>query len=160
MTKIAIFPGTFDPITLGHQDLIQRAASLFDKIIVAVAENEPKAPIFTLDQRISMAQEALQKYKNVQVQGFNNLLVDFAKSHDAVVILRGVRIANDFEYELQLAYMNKSLNPKIETLFLTPEEKYSYISSTFVREIAKLKGDVSSFVNPQVKRALEGVKWR
>lgn len=160
MTQIAIFPGTFDPITVGHQDLIQRAAALFDQVIVAVAENVAKVPLFTLEQRIDMTRNAVAGNKNVTVKGFNNLLVHFARDHKANIIIRGVRIATDFEYELQLSNMNRSMDAKIETLFLTPAEKYSYISSSLVKEIAKLNGDVSSFVNPEVVSALKGVKWR
>lgn len=155
MTKIAVFPGTFDPITLGHQDLIHRAAQIFDTIIVAVAENVKKAPLFTLDKRITMVQNAVQIDKNVQVLGFKNLLVDFAREHGAQVIIRGVRIAIDFEYELQLANMNKGLNPSIETIFLTPAEKYSYISSSLVKEIAKLNGNIANFVNIEVIKEMQ-----
>lgn len=159
MTNIAIFPGTFDPITLGHQDLIERAASIFDQVIVAVAENNIKMPLFSLNERISMAQDAMRNFKNVKVAGFNNLLVEFAAQQNAKIIIRGVRIATDFEYELQLANMNKTLNPKIETLFLTPAEKYSYVSSSLVKEICRLKGDINSFVNTTVKQALQDKLW-
>lgn len=155
MTMIAIFPGTFDPITLGHQDLIARAANVFSKVIVAVAENAVKNPVFTFSQRVTMAKNAMQNNKNVQVLGFSNLLIDFSKEHNANVIIRGVRIAADFEYELQLANMNRSLSKNIETIFFTPTEQYAYISSTLVKEIANLGGDVSSFVNPDVVNALQ-----
>lgn len=159
MSQIAIFPGTFDPITVGHQDLIQRAAYLFDEVIVAVAENVNKAPLFTLEQRIDMTRKAVSGNKKVTVKGFANLLINFAREHNARVIVRGVRIATDFEYELQLSNMNRSMDASIETIFLTPAEKYSYISSTLVKEIAKMNGDVSSFVNPDVVNALKGIKW-
>lgn len=159
MTNIAIFPGTFDPITLGHQDLIERAASIFDQVIVAVAENNIKKPLFGLNERITLAESAVRNVKNVKVAGFNNLLVEFAAQQNAKIIIRGVRIATDFEYELQLANMNKTLNPKIETLFLTPAENYSYVSSTLVKEICRLKGDINSFVNSTVKQALQDKLW-
>lgn len=159
MTQIAVFPGTFDPITVGHQDLIQRAANIFEHVIVAVAENAAKSPLFTIEQRIAMTKNALLHKKNVQVKGFHNLLVHFAREHNAQVIVRGVRIATDFEYELQLSNMNRSMDANIETIFLTPTEKYSYVSSTLVKEIAKLHGDVSSFVNPEVVKALKSVIW-
>lgn len=159
MENIAIFPGTFDPITMGHQDLIQRAASIFDKVIVAVAENAPKAPLFSLEQRIDMTRNAVANSKNIVVKGFDNLLINFAREHAAKIIIRGVRIATDFEYEFQLANMNRSMDASIETMFLTPAENFSYISSSLVKEIAKLHGDVSSFVNPEVVKALKGVKW-
>lgn len=159
MKQIAIFPGTFDPITVGHQELIQRAANLFDEIIVAIAENSIKVPLFSLRQRIEMTTKVLSKSKNVTVKGFNNLLIHFAHDHGAKVIVRGVRIATDFEYELQLSNMNRSMDPGIETIFLTPAEKYSYISSSLVKEIARLNGDVSSFVHPDVVSALQDIKW-
>lgn len=159
MKQIAIFPGTFDPITVGHQDLIHRAAYLFDEVIVAVAENVGKSPLFSLEQRIEMTRKAISASKNVIVKGFDTLLINFAREHQAKVIVRGVRIATDFEYELQLSNMNRSMDANIETIFLTPAEKYSYISSTLVKEIAKLKGDVSSFVNPEIVKALQGIKW-
>lgn len=159
MTQIAIFPGTFDPITKGHEDLIARAAILFSEVIVAIAENAIKKPLFTLEQRISMSRKALGQHNNVKVFGFSNLLVDFAREHKAEIIIRGVRIAADFEYELQLANMNRNLSPKLETIFLIPSEKYSYISSTLVKEISKLNGDVAHFVNAEVVKSLQGVPW-
>lgn len=159
MTKIAIFPGTFDPITVGHQDLINRAAKLFDQVIVAIAENSKKKPLFSLEQRIEMTRNAIGGNPNVTVKGFDTLLLTFAREHKANVIVRGVRIATDFEYELQLSNMNRSMDANIETLFLTPAEKYSYISSSLVKEIAQLNGDVSSFVNPEIVKALKEVKW-
>jgi pantetheine-phosphate adenylyltransferase len=160
MTQIAVFPGTFDPVTYGHQDLITRAAKIFSKVIVAVAENKAKSTIFDLQQRVDMLSNALKDLKNVQVHGFSNLLVDFAQAQHATVIIRGVRVVNDFEYELQLANMNRTLQPDLETVFLTPAEKYSFVASTLVKEVARLGGDISKFVNPNVAKALQGVVWR
>jgi pantetheine-phosphate adenylyltransferase len=154
MDITAVYPGTFDPITNGHTDLVERAARLFDKVIVAVAENPAKKPAFSLDERLDMAREALAGINNVQVCSFDTLLVDFVKKHNARVILRGLRAVSDFEYEFQLAGMNRRLESEIETLFLTPAEQYSYISSSLVREIAALGGDISPFVHDSVKAAL------
>ena len=154
MTKIAVFPGTFDPITLGHQDLINRASQIFTKVIVAVASNANKNPLFSLEKRVSMIKKAFNGLSNIEVVGFNNLLVDFLSDNNASIIIRGVRVVTDFEYELQLANMNRSLAPDIETVFLTPSEQYSCISSTLVKEAANLGGDVSSFVNQDVVIAL------
>ena len=151
---IAVYPGTFDPITNGHIDLVERAARLFDRIIVAVAENPSKTTVFTADERVSMAAEVLSGIDNVEVLGFDTLLVDFVQKHQASVILRGLRAVSDFEYEFQLAGMNRRLAPDIETLFLTPAEQYSYISSSLVREIASLGGDISDFVHEKVRAAL------
>ena len=151
---IAVYPGTFDPITNGHIDLVQRAAKLFDGIIVAVAENSSKATSFTVEERVSMAKEVLSEIDNVNVISFDTLLVDFVQKHHASVILRGLRAVSDFEYEFQLAGMNRRLAPQIETLFLTPAEQYSYISSSLVKEIAALGGDISEFVHEKVKAAL------
>ena len=152
--KSAVYPGTFDPITKGHTDLVERALHLFDKVIVAVAENTAKAPVFTLQERMGMAKVALEDYKGVEVMPLTGLLVEFAKQHDARAILRGLRAVSDFEYEFQLAGMNRKLAPEIETLFLTPAEKYAYISSSLVREIAALGGDVSQFVHKNVMAEL------
>lgn len=157
MSSIAIFPGTFDPITVGHEDLIMRASYLFEHVIVAVAQNAIKGPLFSFEQRIDMAKNAVSKCKNVTVKGFDNLLIHFAREHNAKIIVRGVRIATDFEYELQLSNMNRSMDASIETVFLTPAEKYSYISSSLVKEIARLHGDISCFVNPNVVTALKGI---
>ncbi|PHS16803.1 MAG: pantetheine-phosphate adenylyltransferase [Kangiella sp.] len=154
MPKIVIYPGTFDPITNGHVDLIERAARLFDKIIVAVAMSEGKSPLFDVDKRVSIVEEVVAPMKNVEVVGFKGLLVDFAKEHNANALLRGLRAVSDFEYEFQLANMNRRLSPDLESLFLTPAEQFSFISSTLVREIATLSGDVSQFVPEAVQRAL------
>ena len=159
MTKIAVFPGTFDPITIGHQNLIQRAAQIFDQVIVAVAENVAKKPLFNLEQRVTLVKNALSKEANVTVQGFNSLLVDFLREHNAKIVVRGMRIAADFEYELQLSSMNKNLDPTIETMFLAPLDKYAYISSSLVKEISRLNGDVSNFVRHEVVLALKSAKW-
>lgn len=154
MDGTAIYPGTFDPITNGHADLVQRAAMRFDRVIVAVAAGGTKAPCFTLEERISLAKTALKKISNISVVGFDGLLADFALKQGAGVILRGLRAVSDFEYEFQLASMNRKLAPTVETMFLTPDEGYSFISSSLVREIAGLGGDVSAFVHPAVKEAL------
>jgi pantetheine-phosphate adenylyltransferase len=154
MQKIAIYPGTFDPITNGHSDLVQRAAKLFDKIILAVAANPNKAPFFSLEERMAFAQAALADIKNIEICGFDTLLVEFAQENNAQVILRGLRAVSDFEYEFQLASMNRRLAPEIETLFLTPAEQYTYISSSLVREVAALGGDISGFVHKNVEAAL------
>jgi len=155
MTQLtAIYPGTFDPITNGHIDLVQRAARLFDKVIVSVAESAGKQPFMPMAERIQLAQEALTDISNVEVCGFNSLLVEFVKQQHASVIIRGLRAVSDFEYEFQLASMNRHLDASVETVFLTPAEQYSYISSSLVREIAKLGGDISSFVPANVAAAL------
>lgn len=150
----AVYPGTFDPITNGHSDLVQRAAKLFDHVIVAVAMNPGKEPIFNTDERVELANQVLAQIDGVTVCSFNSLLVDLVREHDAQVILRGLRAVSDFDYEFQLAGMNRCLAPEIETLFLTPAEHYSYISSSLVREIAALNGDVGPFVHDAVKAAL------
>jgi len=154
MSVTAIYPGTFDPITNGHSDLVQRAARLFDKVIVAIAANPKKAPLFNLEERVELAREVLVGVDNVEVCGFDSLLANFAHQHGATVILRGLRAVSDFEYEFQLAGMNRRLAPDIETLFLTPAEKYTFISSSLVKEVASLGGEVSDFVDPKVKAAL------
>lgn len=152
---IAIFPGTFDPITNGHIDLVQRAANLFSQVIVAVASNTRKNPRFELKERVQLASQALKSLGNVAVHGFTNLLVDFARHHHATAIIRGLRAVSDFEYEFQLANMNRRLAPEIETLFLTPAEQYSFISSSMIAEIAQLGGNVKQFVPPEVQKALQ-----
>ncbi|MEY4717713.1 MAG: hypothetical protein RL563_331 [Pseudomonadota bacterium] len=154
MDITAIYPGTFDPITNGHLDLIHRASKLYPRVIVAVAESKGKQPLFSLTERVGLIERVVVDFKNVNVIGFNNLLVDCAKSLGASVILRGLRAVSDFEYEFQLAGMNRRLNPDIETVFLTPAEQYEFISSSMIREIAKLHGDVSSFVPDLVKHQL------
>jgi pantetheine-phosphate adenylyltransferase len=146
----AVYPGTFDPITRGHEDLVRRASSLFDEIIVAVADSRGKRPFFDVDERVAMAKETLAAFPNVRVEGFSGLLMEFLRKHDAKIILRGLRAVSDFEYEFQMAGMNRNLYPDVETLFLTPAEQYMFISATMVREIASLGGDVSPFVNPMV----------
>jgi len=150
----AIYPGTFDPITNGHIDLVVRASKLFDRIIVAVAINPSKKPTFTLEERVDLAKQTLAGIDNVEICGFEGLLVDVAKQQGANVIIRGLRAVSDFEHEFQLAGMNRKMQPEVETLFLTPAEQFSYISSSLVREIATLGGDVSQFVAPCVKAAL------
>jgi pantetheine-phosphate adenylyltransferase len=150
----AVYPGTFDPITLGHQDLVRRASALFDKVVVGIAVSEAKRPFFQLEDRIRLAREVLKPYRNVTVEGFRGLLMDFVRDQQAQVILRGLRAVSDFEYEFQMAGMNRYLYPDVETVFLTPAEQYQFISATIVREIASLGGDVSKFVQPLVVRAL------
>ena len=148
MSNRAVYPGTFDPITLGHEDLVRRAARLFDAVIVAVADSSSKRPFFTRDERVAMAREVVKDLKNVEVTGFSGLLMKFAQEHQANVVIRGLRAVSDFDYEFQLAGMNRGMYPDVETLFLTPGEQYMFISATMVREIATLGGDVSHFVNP------------
>ena len=155
----AVYPGTFDPLTRGHEDLVRRASTLFDGVILAIADSKAKKPYFTLDERIAMAREVLADVKNVQVVGFSGLLTDFVRKQGARVVLRGLRAVSDFEYEFQLASMNRHLIPEAETLFLTPAEQYSFISSSLVREIARMGGDVSGFVHPAVQQALRQ-RWR
>ncbi|HST01403.1 MAG TPA: pantetheine-phosphate adenylyltransferase [Usitatibacter sp.] len=147
MTIRAVYPGTFDPITNGHEDLIQRASRLFDEVLVGVAHSQAKRPFFSLDERTSLARKVLKPYRNVKVEGFSGLLSEFVKEHSATVILRGLRAVSDFEYEFQLAGMNRRLAPGVETLFLTPSDKYLFLSATIVREIAVLGGDISAFVH-------------
>ncbi len=154
MKRTVIYPGTFDPITLGHCDLVERASQLFDRVIIAVAESPKKRPMFDLNERVAMAVEATSHLQNIEVVGFSNLLADFARDVGAGVILRGLRAVSDFEYEFQLANMNRVLAPELESMFLTPSEKLSYISSTLVREIASLQGDVSKFVPTNVESVL------
>ena len=146
----AVYPGTFDPITRGHEDLVRRASTLFDEMIVAVADSRGKSPFFTVEERVEMAKQTLAPFDNVRVEGFSGLLMDYLHKHDAKIILRGLRAVSDFEYEFQMAGMNRKLFPDVETLFLTPAEQYMFISATMVREIASLGGDVSPFVNPIV----------
>jgi pantetheine-phosphate adenylyltransferase len=147
MTR-AVYPGTFDPITNGHEDLIQRASRIFSEVIVGVAHSQAKRPFFSLDERVAIARDVLAPYGNVKVMGFTGLLSEFVKQQQAGLILRGLRAVSDFEYEFQLAGMNRKLAPGVETLFLTPSDKYLFLSATIVREIAVLGGDISSFVHP------------
>jgi pantetheine-phosphate adenylyltransferase len=149
-----VYPGTFDPLTLGHEDLVRRASRLFDTVVVAIADSEAKRPFFTAQERIEMAREVLRPYSNVEVTGFSSLLMQFVQDRGAQAILRGLRAVSDFEYEFQMAGMNRNLYPDVETLFLTPGEKYMFISATFVREIARFGGDVSKFVHPLVAERL------
>ncbi len=150
----AIYPGTFDPITDGHLDLVIRASKLFSQVIIAIASNPGKTPLFSLKERVEMAEEVTAHLSNVTIIGFSNLLVDCAKEYNADVVLRGLRAVSDFEYEFQMAGMNRRLSPELETMFLTPAEQYEFISSSMIREIAKLKGDVSSFVPKCVEERL------
>ncbi|MBV2122609.1 MAG: pantetheine-phosphate adenylyltransferase [Candidatus Thiodiazotropha taylori] len=150
----AVYPGTFDPITNGHSDLVRRASELFDHVILAIAKNPGKNPAFDLEQRLSLAHTVLGGIENVEILAFDTLLVDFVRECEANVILRGLRAVSDFEYEFQLAGMNRRLSPDIETLFLTPAEQFAFISSGLVREIAALGGDVSEFTHPAVQNAL------
>lgn len=155
MTIKAIYPGTFDPVTNGHSDLIVRASKLFSEVIIGVASSPSKKPRFNLQQRVEMLEKVTENLTNVTVVGFKGLLVDFAKEHQAKVLIRGLRAVSDFEYEFQLANMNRRLSPDLESIFLTPSEGNSFISSTLVKEVALHHGDVSQFVHPIVKIALE-----
>jgi len=155
MNNRAVYPGTFDPITLGHEDLVRRAAKLFDLVIVAVADSGAKRPFFTRDERVDMARRVLKDLKNVEVVGFSGLLMKFVRQHKARVVIRGLRAASDFEYEFQLAGMNRGLYPDVETLFLTPGEQHMFVSASIVREISVLGGNVRNFVPPAVARRLK-----
>ncbi|NOQ14366.1 MAG: pantetheine-phosphate adenylyltransferase [Methyloprofundus sp.] len=154
MKIIAIYPGTFDPVTNGHIDIIARAAKLYHQVIVAVAVNRNKTPLFSIEQRVELLQQVTSHFDNVKIIGFDNLLVDCAKQQGANVILRGLRAISDFEYEFQLAGMNRRLSPELETMFLTPAEQYEFISSSMIKEIARLGGDVSEFVPRSVQQQL------
>ncbi|NVK23007.1 MAG: pantetheine-phosphate adenylyltransferase [Kangiellaceae bacterium] len=155
MNKTVLYPGTFDPITKGHMDLVERACRLFDKVIIGVAYNPNKKPLFSLEERVAMVEEIFANNSQVEVKGFTGLLVHFAKENNSQAILRGIRAVSDFEFEFQLANMNRHLDANLESLFLTPSEKYSYISSSLVREVASLGGDISAFVDPRVQQALQ-----
>jgi pantetheine-phosphate adenylyltransferase len=150
----AVYPGTFDPLTRGHEDLVRRASTLFDAVILAVADSRSKKPFFTLEERLDMARQVLADLRNVEVMGFNGLLIDFARQNNARVVVRGLRAVSDFEYEFQLAGMNRNLSPDMETVFLTPSEQHMFISATLVREIAMFGGDISKFVHPIVRAKL------
>ena len=155
MKPNAVYPGTFDPITNGHQDLVRRAASIFDHVVVAIASNPNKTPMFSLEKRVDLARRVLHDLPNVEVQGYAGLTVDFARRYQDAVIVRGLRAVSDFEFEFQLANMSRHLDRNFETVFLTPQEPFSFISSTLVREIAVLGGDVSAFVHPIVEAELK-----
>ena len=155
MTTTAIYPGTFDPITNGHIDLAERASKLFDQVIVAIAENPAKEPIFSLSERLRLGREVLSHVVNVQVQSFSGLLIDYMKQNNSRIVIRGLRAVTDFEYEFQLAAMNRQLYDEIETVFLTPSENYTFVSASLVKEIASLGGDVSKFLQPTVLKALQ-----
>jgi pantetheine-phosphate adenylyltransferase len=150
MNRIAVYPGTFDPITLGHEDLVRRAARLFDRVILAVADSRAKQPFFTLDERVEMAREVTRDFANVEVKGFSGLLMKFVQENGARVVVRGLRAVSDFEHEFQLAGMNRDMYPDVETVFLTPGEQFMFISATIVREISVLGGDTTKFVPPSV----------
>ncbi|MDF1643831.1 MAG: pantetheine-phosphate adenylyltransferase [Pseudomonadales bacterium] len=153
--NIAIYPGTFDPITRGHIDILERASSLFDKVYLAIASSKSKKPLFSLEQRMELAKQSLSHLDNIYMDELTGLTVDFAREHDANIIIRGIRTVADYEYELQLANMNRSMAPKIETIFLTPADNLSYISSSLVKEIALFGGPISDFVAPPVEEALK-----
>ncbi|MEH6625517.1 MAG: pantetheine-phosphate adenylyltransferase [Motiliproteus sp.] len=152
--QIVVYPGTFDPITNGHTDLIERAGRLFGKVVVAIAASPKKKPLFSLEQRIELVEEVTKGMEFVEVCGFDGLLTEFMDQQNTNVLLRGLRAVSDFEYEFQLANMNRALSPNIESVFLTPSEQYSFVSSTLIREIALLRGDVGKFVHPAVRAAL------
>lgn len=154
MTRIAVYPGTFDPITNGHSDLVHRATRLFDRVVLAIAHNPEKSPLFSLDERIDLAKNVLKEIKNLEIVGFSGLLIDFAREQNATVVLRGLRAVSDFEYEFQLASMNRKLDSSIETAFLTPSENHTFVSASLVKEIARYGGDVSKFVHADVFDAL------
>ena len=152
---VAVYPGTFDPLTRGHEDLVRRASSLFGRVIIGIAESRNKKPLFPLAERVEIAREILAPYGNVEVHGFDCLLMDFVHQQGASVIVRGLRAVSDFEYEFQMAGMNRNLYPEVETIFLTPGEQYMFVSATMVREIALFGGDVSKFVQPLVHERLK-----
>jgi pantetheine-phosphate adenylyltransferase len=154
MSIAAMYPGTFDPVTRGHEDLVRRASRIFDRIVVAIAANPGKQPMFNLEERVALAEAVLADIPGIEVMGYEGLTIDFARQHDLGAIIRGLRAVSDFEYEFQLANMNRHLTDEVETVFLTPTERYTYISSSLVREIAMLGGDVGEFVSPLVEKAL------
>jgi len=153
--SVAVYPGTFDPITLGHENIAHRAAKIFDKVIVAVAGNRSKQCFFALEERIDLVKAVFKDHKEIEVIGFNGLLMDFVESQNAQIVIRGLRAVSDFEYEFQLAGMNRKLYPNVETLFLTPSEQFTFLSSSLVREVATLGGNIEQFVSPIVKEAMK-----
>lgn len=155
MSIHALYPGTFDPITNGHQDLVRRAAGIFTRVLVAIAANPSKAPLFSLEERVDLARQVLQDVTNVEVRGYTGLTVEFAREHGCAVMVRGLRAVSDFEFEFQLATMSRQINENVETVFLTPTEQFSFVSASMVREIALLGGNVSRFVHPVVEAALQ-----
>ncbi len=155
MPKIVVYPGTFDPVTNGHADIVRRAMHVFDKVVVGIAASPQKEPLFDLDERVALANSVFSEYEGVEVCGFDGLLVDFARDHGALAVLRGLRAVSDFEFEFQLASINRHLDPTLESIFLTPAEQFSFISSSIVREVVLLGGDISKFVHPQVEQALK-----
>jgi pantetheine-phosphate adenylyltransferase len=155
MTIHALYPGTFDPITNGHLDLVRRAAGIFERVVVAIAANPSKAPLLSLEERVDLARQVLQDVTNVEVRGYTGLTVEFAREHGLAVMVRGLRAVSDFEFEFQLATMSRQINENVETVFLTPTEQFSFVSSSMVREIALLGGNVSRFVHPVVEAALK-----
>ena len=155
MRSTAVYPGTFDPLTRGHEDIVRRAASIFGRVVIAVAANPNKAAMFNVDERVELARGVLAELPNVEITGYSGLTVDFARKHDPAVIVRGLRAVSDFEFEFQLASMGRHLQPDVETVFMVPKEKFTFISSTLVREIATLGGDISAFVHPLVVAAFK-----
>lgn len=155
MTKAAIYPGTFDPVTFGHLDVIKRVSSLYDKVFVAVAKSDEKSPLFSSEERVEMLKEATSEFSNVQVESFSGLIVDYAVKKSAKVVVRGLRMISDFEYEFQMALTNRKLSPEVETVFMMPNESYSYLSSKLIKEVAALGADVSSFVPKNVEKRLK-----
>ncbi|MFQ5672633.1 MAG: pantetheine-phosphate adenylyltransferase [Nitrospinales bacterium] len=156
--RTAIYPGTFDPVTIGHIDIMTRALKLFDKLIVAVAHNPKKSPLFSLEDRVRFIRETVQNLDHIEVLPFNNLLIDFAAQHNARVIIRGLRAVTDFEFELQMGLMNRNLNEEVETMFMIPSQEYSFLSSNFVKEIARHGGDIDNFVPQSVLKSIEKLK--
>lgn len=157
MKHVAVYPGTFDPLTNGHVDIVKRALILFDEVIVAVAANPDKRPFLAYEKRIDLARQTFSTYKNVKIEGFDTLLTDFIRTKNTTIVIRGLRAVSDFEYEFMLAGMNRKLMPNIETIYLMPSDEYMFVSSSFVREVAKLKGDVRPFVPTAVLRALQEI---
>ncbi len=155
MHRIALYPGTFDPVTNGHLDVIERAANLFDEVVVLLAVNSKKTPLFTLDERIALVNKSIADVKNVSVEATSSIVVDYAAERGAVALIRGVRAVTDFEYEFQIALMNRNIEPRVDTVFLMPNEKYSYLNSSIIRELGRHKKDVSEFVPSHVAEALE-----